>query len=204
MSARYCTQWHTVVRKMRVSDIWLHEAIKGFLGKKTPQDKREDKELNKLHQDQPLPKTINECKDHPQYALSRHLLKFQALYPPDALILGYVRNEPIYSRDCVHTLHSREIWVKQARVVKLNEQPYKIVKAMPKWDRLTNSVIKDRPLEIFGIWQTQDYEPPTAENGLVPRNAYGNVELFKECMLPKKTVHLKCKTFYFIRSKLNV
>lgn len=38
-----------------------------------------------------------------------------------------------------------------------------------------------------------DYEPPTAENGVVPRNAFGNVELFKACMLPKGTVHLKCK-----------
>lgn len=52
-------------------------------------------------------------------------------------------------------------------------------------------MIKDQPLEIFGYWQTEDYEPPTAENGIVPRNAYGNVELFKECMLPKKTVHLR-------------
>lgn len=50
-----------------------------------------------------------------------------------------------------------------------------------------------QPLELFGYWQTQDYEPPTAEDGIVPRNAYGNVELFKPCMLPKKTVHLQCE-----------
>lgn len=54
-------------------------------------------------------------------------------------------------------------------------------------------MIKDQPLDIFGYWQTMDYEPPTAENGIVPRNAYGNVELFKPTMLPKKTVHLQCK-----------
>lgn len=75
----------------------------------------------------------------------------------------------------------------------MHEEPYKIVNARPSWDRATKTVIKGRLLELFGVWQTQPYEPPTAENGLVPRNAYGNVELFKPEMLPKKTVHLQRK-----------
>lgn len=54
-------------------------------------------------------------------------------------------------------------------------------------------MITDQLLEIFGIWQVQEYEPPTAENGVVPRNAYGNVDLFKSCMLPKGTVHIRRK-----------
>ena len=48
------------------------------------------------------------------------------------------------------------------------------------------------PLEIFGLWQTEQYEPPIAVDGKVPRNEYGNVELFKPCMLPRGTVHLNC------------
>ena len=40
------------------------------------------------------------------YALARHLLKFEAIYPTSALVLGYVRNEPIYSRECVHNVSS--------------------------------------------------------------------------------------------------
>lgn len=70
------------------------------------------------------------------YALERHLLKFEAIYPPNALTVGFIKSEPIYLRDCVHKLHSREIWVKQARVVKPGQEPYKIVKARPKWDRV--------------------------------------------------------------------
>lgn len=75
-------------------------------------------------------------KNHPLYALERHLLKFQAIYPPDSVTLGFVRKEPVYARECVHTLHSREIWVKHAKVVKPGEQPYKIVKARPKYDKV--------------------------------------------------------------------
>ncbi|XP_033156407.1 DNA repair protein complementing XP-C cells homolog isoform X3 [Drosophila mauritiana] len=204
VTARYCASWSTTVRKARVEKAWLDETIAPYLGHRTKRDITEDDQLRRIHSDKPLPKSISEFKDHPLYVLERHLLKFQGLYPPDAPTLGFIRGEAVYSRDCVHLLHSREIWLKSARVVKLGEQPYKVVKARPKWDKLTRTVIKDQPLEIFGYWQTQEYEPPTAENGIVPRNAYGNVELFKDCMLPKKTVHLRLPGLIRICKKLNI
>lgn len=75
-------------------------------------------------------------KNHPLYALKRHLLKFEAIYPPDAATLGFVRSEAVYARECVYVLRSRDTWLKEAKVVRLGEQPYKIVKARPKWDRV--------------------------------------------------------------------
>lgn len=132
------------------------------------------------------------------------MLKFEAIYPPNPLILGYVRQEAVYARECVHTLHSREIWVKQARVVKIGEKPYKIVKARPKWDRSLNQMQEAQPLEIFGFWQTEPYKPPVAENGMVPRNAYGNVELFKPEMLPIGTRHIQLPSLNRVCKKMNV
>jgi Rad4 beta-hairpin domain 1 len=35
------------------------------------------------------------------YALQRHLLKFEAIYPPSAVPLGFIRGEPIFARECV-------------------------------------------------------------------------------------------------------
>lgn len=99
-------------------------------------DIKEDQELRRIHEEKPMPTSIADYKNHPFYVLERHLLKFEALYPPNAPALGYIRGEAVYSRDCVHTLHSRDIWLKQARTVKLGEKPYKIVKARPKWDRV--------------------------------------------------------------------
>jgi xeroderma pigmentosum group C-complementing protein len=75
-------------------------------------------------------------KNHPLYVLKRHLLKFEGIYPPDAPPLGFFKDEPIYARECVFTLRSRETWVKEAKVVKLKETPYKVVKARPKYDRV--------------------------------------------------------------------
>ena len=46
-------------------------------------------------------------------------------------------------------------------------------------------------LDLFGFWQTVPYVPPIAEQGRVPRNDFGNVELFQPGMLPRGCVHLK-------------
>ena len=73
-----------------------------------------------------------------------------------------------------------------------------MVKARPKWDRMNGTVVKDQPLEVFGRWQTEIYIPPPAVDGKVPRNEYGNVELFKPWMLPKGTIHLPIAGIYSV------
>jgi len=69
--------------------------------------------------------------------------------------------------------------------------------------QMTGQLVKDLPLEVFGFWQVEDYVPPPAVNGKVPRNEYGNVELYKPCMLPKGTVHLQRKFQFSVWSTLN-
>ncbi|XP_041973030.1 DNA repair protein complementing XP-C cells homolog [Aricia agestis] len=204
LTKRYVPHWNTVTRKQRVQPSWWDTAVKPWLGPKTARDREEDERLERMQLEAPLPKAISEYKNHPLYALARHLLKFEAIYPPDAATLGFVRGEAVYARNCVYVCRSRDTWLKEAKVVRLGEKPYKVVKARPKWDRLSNKLITDKPLEVFGPWQVQDYEPPTAENGIVPRNAYGNVELFKDCMLPKGTVHIKLPGLNRVAKKLNI
>ena len=53
-----------------------------------------------------------------------------------------------------------------------------------------NSQVDDEALELFGAWQTELFVPPPAVDGKVPRNEYGNVELFEPWMLPPGTVHI--------------
>jgi xeroderma pigmentosum group C-complementing protein len=45
---------------------------------------------------------------------------------------------------------------------------------------------------MFGEWQTEEWTPPAAQNGRVPRNEHGNVEVppFAKA-LPVGTVHLR-------------
>ena len=39
-----------------------------------------------------------------RYALRRHLLKFEAIYPDSAIPLGYIKKEPVYARECVRVV----------------------------------------------------------------------------------------------------
>lgn len=80
-------------------------------------------------------------KGHPVYVLKRHLLKYEALYPADAPPLGFVRGEPVYARECVHVLRSREAWLREARMVRVREEPYKRVKGRAKKDLLASSLL---------------------------------------------------------------
>eukprot|EP00076_Gallus_gallus_P026056 XP_015148841.1 DNA repair protein complementing XP-C cells isoform X2 [Gallus gallus] len=159
-------------------------------------------------QDQPLPTAIGEYKNHPLYALKRHLLKYQAIYPESAAILGYCRGEAVYSRDCVHTLHSKDTWLKQARVVRIGEVPYKMVKGysnQARKARLAEPANRDKAdLALFGRWQTEEYQPPIAVDGKVPRNEYGNVYLFLPSMLPIGCVQLRLPNLNRLARKLDI
>jgi xeroderma pigmentosum group C-complementing protein len=79
-----------------------------------------------------LPKSLPEFKDHPLYVLPKHLLKFQSIFPQNATPISHFRNEKIYLRDNLVTLHSRQTWLKFARIVKPFESAYKVVKGRLK------------------------------------------------------------------------
>ncbi|XP_068212328.1 DNA repair protein complementing XP-C cells homolog [Palaemon carinicauda] len=204
VTRRYISSWLSSENKLRFDSKWWQKSIRGFRGRKTRLDEEEEAEMDQTLREQPMPKSIGEYKNHPLYALQRHLLKFEAIYPPDETPVGYIKGEPVYPRSSIYTLHSRDIWMKEAKTVRVDEEPYKVVKARPKWDRETCQVIKDRPLEVFGPWQVEDYEPPVAVGGKVPRNEYGNVELFKPSMLPKGCVHIPIAGLNRIAKKLNI
>lgn len=95
--------------------------------------------------------------------LKDDLLKFEAIYPPDAPPLGFVRGKPIYARECVHVLHSREIWLKEAKVVRLGEMPYKIVKARPKYDKVLIAKIA-KNIRLYGAATSRNYLLFAAKN----------------------------------------
>ncbi|KAM4722293.1 DNA repair protein complementing XP-C cells [Rhinophrynus dorsalis] len=208
VTRRYDAEWMTSTRKRRVDQEWWEETLRPYRSPNTDQEEREDTEFEAKLLDQPLPTSITEYKNHPLYVLKRHLLKYEAIYPDTAAILGYCRGEAVYSRSCVHTLHSRDTWLKDARVVRLGEVPYKMVKGQSnraRKARLADPEKKDNnDLALFGEWQTEDYQPPVAVDGKVPRNEFGNVYLFKPSMLPIGCSHLRVPNLHRVARKLDI
>ena len=70
-----------------------------------------------------------------------------------------------YVDDLNLQLHSRETWLKEALQVKVGEEAYKFVKPRPKMSDIKNGIkITEATLPVYGLWQTEKYVPPTAEN----------------------------------------
>ncbi|XP_058500049.1 DNA repair protein complementing XP-C cells [Solea solea] len=207
LGKKYDPTWMTLSRKRRVDEEWWEATLAPFQGPEDERDMKEEKELQNKLQNKPLPISVSEYKNHPMYALKRHLLKYEAIYPPTSTVLGYCRGEPVYSRDCVHTLHSRDTWLKEARTVRLGEEPYKMVRGFSNRSRkarVMSELKEENDLALFGDWQTEEYQPPIAVDGKVPRNDYGNVYLFKPCMLPVGCVHLRLSNLHRVARKLDI
>lgn len=197
LTAKYAIEWSTKNRKWRIPGSWWSDTLQPYL----VDDEEEDEEIRGLLLERPMPTNVAGFKDHPLYVLKRHLLKFEAIYPEESQVLGYCHHEPIYARECVHTLHTRETWLKQGRIVKQGEEAYMSVKARPKRGQKAD---EDRKVDVFGHWQTQVYTPPPVVDGKIQRNEYGNVELFQPLMLPKGACHIQLPGIHRIAKLLDI
>ncbi|XP_076860048.1 DNA repair protein complementing XP-C cells isoform X2 [Brachyhypopomus gauderio] len=207
LSSRYDPTWLTSSRRRRIDSEWWEETLEFYECPDSERQQQEDKEMQGKLMNKPLPTAISEYKNHPLYVLERHLLKYEAVYPRGAAVLGYCRGQPVYSRDCVHTLHSRDTWLKEARTVRLGEEPYKMVKGFSNRSRKARMMSEQKDendLALFGQWQTEEYQPPLAIDGKVPRNEFGNVYLFKPCMVPVGCVHLRLPNLHRVARKLDL
>lgn len=202
----YCEDWFLpAFKKGRCDDKWW-QTVMSRLGpvKENDKDQADEVKNDEILNKQDLPTSDNGFRNHPLYVLEKHLLKFQAIYPPEVAPLAFFKNQPVYPRDCVQTCMSRETWLRQAKTVKIGESPYKIVTARPKRDKYTGELIRDLPLELFGSWQTEPYDPPAAKDGKVPRNCYGNVDMYQPEMLPKGCAWLKLPGLPRVANKLGI
>jgi hypothetical protein len=59
--------------------------------------------------------------------------------------------------------------------------------------------IKQVDQELFGEWQTEPFVPPALlPNGGIPRNRFGNLEVFHSAMLPSGCAIVDCTWFLFL------
>ncbi|KAF9493604.1 Rad4-domain-containing protein [Pleurotus eryngii] len=179
-------------------------------------DDIEDEELDANEMKEAMPTTISGFKDHPLYVLTRHLHQNQIIYPepPDTPELGKFRGEPVYPRSAVVDLKSSESWLRsEGRVVKAGCQPLKMVKAR------SGTVNKLREIEtlktagtgngevmqgLYARGQTEMYVPPPVIDGIVPKNNFGNIDLYVPSMLPRGGVHVPYKGVAKIARRLGL
>ncbi|KAH9985042.1 hypothetical protein BJV74DRAFT_946268 [Russula compacta] len=181
---------------------------------KLHRDDVEDDELIVNQFTEGMPTTVGGFKNHPFYVLERHLLRDQII-SQDAHELGKFRGESVFSRSQVLMLKTAENWMRRGRVVQPGEQPLKYVK------QRAVTLNRRRELEIradaegangggnggvmqglYAETQTERYIPPPVIDGRIPKNDFGNIDLYTPSMLPAGAAHIPRTSSPFLPARL--
>ncbi|KAG9246636.1 hypothetical protein BJ878DRAFT_455843 [Calycina marina] len=212
VTRRYAKAFNAKTRKLRVESTpggrrWWQKALKrydrGWLGKSI-YDEAEDNQLAAFEAQEPMPKNIIDFKDHPIYALERHLKKNQILISgkvigkvatgKDPARPGQKKTENVFRRSDVRAVKSADAWYRMGRDVKMGEQPVKTVPAKARADDDDDDGVDERPgTNLYTEEQTELYAPPPVVDGRIPKNTFGNIDIYVPSMVPAGGVHIKAE-----------
>ena len=213
VTRRYTKAYNAKTIKNRVDSTeggikWWRRTMRAYSrGWRSDLDQIEDTELAASEAKEPMPKNVADFKDHPYYALERHLKRNEVLVSTretgkvaagrDPSNPGQKKLESIYRRRDVKTVRSADAWYRLGKEVKIGEQPVKTVptKRRPEDENLDDDVDMDERAgtNLYTESQTELYEAPPIVNGRVPRNSFGNLDIFVPSMVPKGGVHIPCE-----------
>ena len=214
VTRRYTKAYNAKTRKIRVESTdgggrWWKRTMRTYSrGYLSDLDQIEDGQLADIEAREPMPKNVADFKDHPTYALERHLRRSEVLVSThvvgkvaagrDAGTPGGKKLENIYRRRDVKIARSADAWYRLGKEIKIGKQPVKTVEAKRKPDDDGVSDVEERAgTNLYTEDQTELYRAPPIVNGRVPKNTYGNLDMFVPSMVPKGGVHLSC-TYSFL------
>ena len=208
VTRRYAKAYNAKTRKNRVESTsrgskWWNKTMSAYYrGWKSDLDQIEDTELAAVEAREPMPKNVIDFKDHPYYALERHLRRNEVLTSTHAIGKvaagrdptnpGQKKLENVYRRRDVKIARSSDAWYRLGRELKMGVQPIKTVPARRKLDEL-NDGEELADTNLYTEDQTELYEAPPVVNGRVPKNSFGNLDIYVPSMVPRGGVHLPCE-----------
>ncbi|KAH6681217.1 DNA repair protein rhp41 [Plectosphaerella plurivora] len=209
VTRRYAKAYTSKTRRMRIDGVvedgsrWWRKALKPFARKwPTDLDQIEVNELSAAEMREPMPRNVADFKDHPVYALERHLRRNEVLVPgaqPTGTVGAGSRGplEKIYRRRDVRVARSRDKWYRMGREVKPMELP---VKFLPRRaNTKTGDYVDDgyggderdaAGTPVFMPEQTEQFRHPPVVGGRVPKNKFGNIDLYVPSMCPPGGVYI--------------
>jgi xeroderma pigmentosum group C-complementing protein len=202
VTRRYAKWFSAKTRRWRVTSTkdgekWYKRLIRKFRrGFEIDRDQLEQAEFSRLQLQEPVPNAVQDLKDHPLFALKRHLRRNEVIHPERKA--GSVKTakggvETIFRRQDVKEVRTHEQWYKVGRMVKADEIPLKFTTARKMRKREEDAGDEEPPPHqpMFSIEQTEIYTPPPVVNGLVPKNRFGNLDVFVPSMVPPGGIHIQ-------------
>lgn len=120
VTKRYAKAYNAKTRRSRVEstkngETWWRRVLKVFRMKGKDRDQIEDAEFGKKEAAEPMPRNVQDFKDHPYYALERHLRQNEVIHPKREVGKlnagkGAKAVEPIYRRRDVITVRTADKW----------------------------------------------------------------------------------------------
>ncbi|MCJ1370769.1 hypothetical protein MMC20_001982 [Loxospora ochrophaea] len=162
--------------------------------------------------------TLQGYKNSAEFVLERHLRREEALVPGAEPVKTFLvgkgekaKNELVFRRDDVVICRTGESWHKEGRKVKPGEYPLKSVpvravtlarkREVEEAERDGGEKLKQG---MYAKDQTEWIIPPPIENGVIPTNAYGNIDCFVPSMVPSGAVHIPLKGTTKICKRLGI
>lgn len=188
--------------------------------KTTNSDILELKEFRDRDLAEGMPNNLNDFKNHPIYALECQLKQSEIIYPKnESSKCGTFRNKSfgrkkesqqevfqVYKRSCVHSLKSVKAWFFRGRVLKIGEQPLKIKRNKPNMlksgslnQETHDGNDQEEVTRLYAEFQTNLYIPPPIIDGKIPKNAFGNIEIYTATMIPENGYLLKTSPKYTMK-----
>ena len=208
VTRRYAKAYNAKTRKSRVEitkggEKWWRRVLRIYKrGYVLDRDQVEDAELTAKEAAEGMPRNVQDFKDHPYYALERHLRRNEVIYPKREV--GKVTAgkasadsgkalESVYRRRDVHMVKSADSWYRLGREIKTGEQPLKRVQPRRRRDVSEDELSGDEEnagTGMYAAFQTITYEAPPVVKGTIPKNVYGNLDMYVPSMVPPGGFHI--------------
>lgn len=163
--------------------------------------------------------TVQGYKNSAEFVLERFLRREEALLPDaqpvryfKTKVKGEEKEEAVYRRSDVVVCKTVETWHKEGRQVKigsapLKHVPYRAVTLLRKRE-IEESTRQNGEKPLQGLYsedQTEWIVPePIGPDGKIPRNAFGNIDVYVPSMIPRGAVHIPLKGTARICKKLEI
>nr|POF02957.1 dna repair protein rhp41 [Quercus suber] len=210
VTRRYAKAYNAKTRRFRLDSTehgtqWLGKAMKVFRTKSVQRDRDqvEDIELSQKEAKEGLPENVQDFKGHPRYALERHLKRHEVLHPRrevgriNAGTAAKPKMEAVFRRQDVLLCRSAEKWFRLGREVKAGQQPLKHIDTILRSRHASDleldqdTQIQNRTTALYSFAQTMLYIPLPVIRGRIPRNAFGNLDVYVPSMVPEGGIHLR-------------
>lgn len=207
VTKRYTRAYNAKTRRNRVEateggNKWWRKALETFRRSHgLDRDQVEDAELAQKELAEGMPNSIQDFKDHPYYVLERHLKRHEIIWPKREIAKTSAGKnagvESVYRRSDVQHVRSADKWYRFGREIKPGEQPVKHVPARSRrgkdlsMDDMEDDDGDPTTTPLYAYFQTELYVPPPVVRGRVPRNQYGNLDVYVPSMIPPGASHIR-------------